>query len=312
MALPILEKTWQYNVNQQTATSGVLVTDCNAMLFKIKQSLTGFASTPWTVVMSSDSASAGAADYWITAANIIHANPGVVHSWIVLQQTGITGGPLQICLDLGSSDPSYMRIVMSYAGFTGGTTTDRPTATDEQIIWNPLLWFSVAGDTVLNVMQSTSGDSTRLVWLRASGVRGIWIIDNLSDSLLTYKGVYSFYTGAAVPTLSTYYNGPVFYGRFGALPITAYTGTESYNATTAAEANSGNASNITNAYPITPLSLHSETISAKGRLGRLADLWFGSTSIATGSTYPMSPADKEFVHFIPFVMPWNGTTPILV
>ena len=310
MALPTLERTWQYNVNQQTPTSGVLATDRSALLYKIKVSLTTFASSPWTVVRSSNAVTAGAADYWASPANITGANSGTAHSWIVLQQSGITGGPLQICLDLGSSSQDYIYTMMSYAGFTGGTITNRPTATDEQLIWNPAQWFSTSGDTVLHVMQSADGRSTRIVYLRASVIRGLWMFEDLADSLLPNRGVCSFVGGGA-PAISTYLSNANFWGRFGAIPFTAFVGTEVYKNVTAAEANSGAVSDITQAYPITPLSLHSETASAKGRLGRIVDLWFGSPSLALGSTYPVSPADKEFIHVTPFVMPWNGSTPIL-
>ena len=310
MALPTLERTWQYNVNQQTPTSGTLATDRSALLYKIKAALTGFASSPWTVVKSSNGVTAGAADYWASPANLTGAASGNAHSWIVLQQSGITGGPLQLCLDLGSSDQAYIYTLMSYAGFnTGGTITNRPTATDEQAIWNPAQWFASAGDTVLHVLQSTDGRSTRVVSMIASTIRNLWMVEDVADSPLTYRGVCSF--AGQVSTISNYLGTALFWGRFGAIPLTAFVGTEVYKNVAAAEANSGAVSDITNAYPITPLSLHSETPSAKGRLGRLVDLWFGSPALVLGSTYPATPADREFIHMKPFVMPWNGSAPIL-
>ena len=71
MALPTLEKTWQFNVNQAIATTGVVNTDAQNLLFRIKQTLIGFSSNPWTVVRSSNSVTTGASDLWVAASNLI-------------------------------------------------------------------------------------------------------------------------------------------------------------------------------------------------------------------------------------------------
>lgn len=312
MSLPTLEKTWQFNVNQAVTSVGVLNTDCQNTVFRIKQSLIGFGSSPWTVVKSSNSSTTGASDLWVTAANLISVN-GSPHSWIVLQQAGTTGGPTQICIDLNSNQYYNFSLILSpAAGFTltAGTTSARPTASDESVVFNSGQFTSSSPiSTVVHAMMSTTGENTRVFIFNAGALGGSFMIENLVDSTIANRAVATAKSGPMA--VATYFNAAAWSGRFGSLVCTMFTGTEAYNAATVAAANAGAISNITNAYPITPLSAHSETVLCKGRLGRFSDLWFGSTGVATGSTYPTSPNDKEFIHINPFVLPWNGSIPVM-
>jgi hypothetical protein len=312
MGLPTLEKTWQFNVNQYTAASTIALTDAQAWVFKLKQSLTGFASSPWTVIRSSNSSTSGASDLWISPANLSWNSGGGARSWIVLQQTGVTGGNLQICLELlSSSSPDSLAIAFSpNAGFTGGTTSARPTATDEFSFGSVTITPTTSFSSVLHVMQSTDGQSTRAFLMIGGVVKMALFIETVADSpaSLTFKGLVSF-----LPNLSSdqHYSSSLWKGRFGAVNFVAYTGTEVYNNTRATAANSGALSSFTSQYVFSPISAHSETVNAKGRVGRLVDLWFGPYVPITGSTFPASPDDKEFLQLFPFTVPWNGTTPIL-
>ncbi len=65
MALPTLEKTWQFAVNQVVTATGSTLNDRRKALYNIKAAMTGFANNPWVVVMSSDGESAGSGDKWI-------------------------------------------------------------------------------------------------------------------------------------------------------------------------------------------------------------------------------------------------------
>ena len=320
-SLPNLEQTWQFAVNQVTAPQGGTTQTAAAVMFKLKNSLCTFGSNPWTVVKSSDHSTAGTSDLWTSSAAITWANAGSAHSWIVLQQAGVTGGPLQILIDcdlhtagLGSA----ARITLSAsssAGFTGGSITTAPTATDQQTLngaTSDTLWtINSNSQTILHVIQSTTGKSTRILVMSGGAVQSCWLFEELVDSLLTTKAVVSWTStngsGAAAFTLSGYYANAAFQGKFGANLLTAYVGTEAYNSTTVVQANSNGISNITSAYPIAALSAHSQTASCQGRLGRFSDLYFGSPSVPTGSTYPAG-GSATFAQFNPFVLPWNGTT----
>jgi hypothetical protein len=65
-------------------------------------------------------------------ANVVGAAPGVAHSWAVDTVHGSLG---QLCTDWDSTSDGAFSVYWSpSAGFTGGTTTARPTATDEREI----------------------------------------------------------------------------------------------------------------------------------------------------------------------------------
>lgn len=314
MALPTLEKTWQHNVNQSTVTSGNSYTDMRALMYKIKASLIGFGTTPWTVVSSSDgSANAGAADYWASATNCVWDNSGSNHSWIVLQQSGLNN--FQVCIDLnmGTGNPNYCSIFVSYAaGFTGGSLTARPTATDEVTWFSTAQWVDISTpvDTVLHVMQSTTGENTRLYICSQSAVRACWFFEKLADSGLANPVV--SHLRATITTFTEFYNGTRWTGKKGTTTFSAYTGSEYYYNTFVVNANSGAVSDISSAYPMTPLSAHSETATAKGRLGRFVDMWAGSSAFALAATYPAAPDNKQFIQLGQMIHPWGGTTPVIV
>ena len=197
MALPTLEKTWQFDVNQVTPTVGVLETDMDTMILKLKNSLIGFASTPWTVVRSSNGVTVAASDLWSTIADLVHSSSA--RSWIVLKQTGCGGqGNLQICLDLNSSAQNNHDLYVSWhAGFGAGTTSARPTATDETGF--SLQWGSVTpGQTVLHVAQSSDGASTRVFLARDGAIVTTWLIDTQADCLASPNSGIFYATGGAL------------------------------------------------------------------------------------------------------------------
>src|SRR5512146_2064622 len=100
MALPTKTKTWQFKVNQATKYQGTFAATFQAVMFALKQSLITFALQPWTVVGSSDGATAGldAVDRWSAANKLVQAADASAHSWIVLKQTGVAAN-FQVCID---------------------------------------------------------------------------------------------------------------------------------------------------------------------------------------------------------------------
>lgn len=315
MALPTLEKTWQFNVNQVSATSGVAATDVINMWFLIKQTLTGFASNPWTVARSSNSVTVANSDLWLTSANVVPGNDP--HSWIVFQQSSMGTGPFQLLIDLYNYNGiGYGNVYVSHGvGFTGGTTATRPTASDEVAIVenNAIISPNTARDLIVSCMMSSTGDSTRLLVFGSGVCLLMYLFETVSDSLLTYKGLSFGTTNSTIPTAASHVasSSNPWYGKR-TNNYSAMLGTEVYNdSTTVVAANSGAISDITNAYAIAPLSAHSETAGSRGRIGRIADMWLGSAAIPTGSTYPTSPDDKEFLQINQFIFPWNGATPVL-
>lgn len=98
-----------------------------------------------TVAGSSDGSTAGMdlVDRWLstfTPGVLTMGAGGNAHAWIVLKfPSGICSlaggkGPVYLCIDLDEANGAstqYLSLVVSFSGFTGGSTTNRPTATDE-------------------------------------------------------------------------------------------------------------------------------------------------------------------------------------
>lgn len=316
MALPTLEKTWQYNVNQVIPASTVAA-DKRNLWFKIKQLLTGFASNPWTVVMSSDSITTGAGDRWLTAANVVMFNEANPHSWIVLQQTTMNGGTFQICLDCNDGSGQYGSIIISAAaGFTGGSTTYAPTATDGVAIINHNPWctFNTSGSTVTHAWMSTDGQCTRLFTYVGGSCVMYFFLDTLADSPLAHNASCTWIGNPATRRSNDLLSLTLWYSHNETTNTNmgCYLGTECYNGIAVPAQSAGVINNLNPSYPMTPLSVHSAVANNRGRVGRVVDAWMGSTAIPDGSTFPISPPDREFILLCGYILPWNGSVPQIV
>jgi len=168
MTLPTIEKTWQFNVNRNIGALGTNLAVNKQLLLDMKNMLiaTGSLGTwtnasgatitpanPWTVRYSCNGTTAGSVgdgvDRWQSTSDM---NPGqmtgvtslttTARSWIVLKNTTLdSGGNFQVLFDWMSDTNQGVSQWFDYgsctiyvsrtAGFTGGTTTTRPSATDE-------------------------------------------------------------------------------------------------------------------------------------------------------------------------------------
>lgn len=327
MSLPVLTKTWQYNINQSFGGFGS-GTDQSNLLRLIKNALLGFGSSPWTTRYSCNSVTAGVAgdgvDRWTTDGNVVFANTGgAVRSWYVLRQPGIGGGSgAEMCLDCGVDNTNGSRIRVSFspsAGFTGGSTTVTPTATDQFWIGGATTTISVwapigAINGKFHVWQSTDGQCTRIIASVASQTVSMWIIDKptLNVPALNWPNDFTalVYSAGAGVEASTYAN--IFRttarlnAKLGAVPIygAMFPTTEIVNATEVGSQSFVN--ELSSNYPIMPVGMMCTTgAGIRGRHGTFQDLWCGSTGVATGSTYP-NDASRQFAQFGIITMPWGG------
>jgi len=310
LALPTLEKTWQFNVNQVTATSGVLETDVDNMLVKLIASLTGFGSAPWTVVSCSNGTTVASTNQWTTPANIVHNNGA--HSWIVLKQTGCGGqGNFQICFDMAFSPAQVWSIIISTnAGFTGGSVTARPTATDEQLLSTNSYFTATPSQSVVHVLQTTDGASTRF-FLFIGGTTYMTVhLESQADCLASNTAAcVAYFQGTAGFPLGANSTAQ-HYGRHNSTTYVAYITGESIPGGLVCNLNSGAQNQLVSAYHLCPMGVYSNTSTVWGRVGRLVDLWWGSSAVAMGSSYPLA-GGFQFVQFGAAVYPWNGTTPVI-
>jgi hypothetical protein len=300
MALPTLVKTWQFNANNAIAALGSAANDNRRMWRSIKDALIGFPTNPWTVRYSCGGGVAGSAgdgvDRWTVDTNIVAGNEGASHSWIVLRQTGIATN-YEICISINTANANVAVLsiyVSPSAGFTGGSTTATPTATDQVTLFTNG-GYGLSSDLAArwSAMQSTDGQCTR-VWTANSGNIGfVWAFEKPANPTTGWSNPsVAFATTAAPGLLST----GVF--KHGSLSGTMAMGVESIAVTTIANEISGE-------WPMVPIGLNSSTVGARGRQGSLQDMWWGSANVASGDTYP-NDASNQFVQIGNLILPWNG------
>lgn len=322
-------KTWQFDLNGYIPADNTLGGlgahyDRRNLLFSIKESLTGFASTPWTVVSSSDGTTASAADNWTDPDDLEWRDDDTSNSfsWIVLRQAAIsTTFELLIACeeDTLSNDGSQLAAWVAQAGFTGGSTTTRPTATDERQIrdsTNSGYWGSGANsqsyDYRYHVMMSSDGECTRVL-LFISGVNtGFWIFDKPQNPISAWTSPYlAVIQGSNNSTTeqcsySQFYDSASTLTRFGGTNLGLYMSGEGFGSAAVGEQvtvqNQLDGSFVANA-----VGLCSTDSTIAGRIGEVFDLWWGLTVMSTGRYYP-ADGSMSYVQVHHMIFPWDGST----
>jgi len=77
-----------------------------------------------------------------------------------------------------------------------------------------------------------------------------------------------------------------------------------YYASTLANVGVTTANDLSSAWPFMPQQLISATASNRGFHGYINDFWYGSTTVATGSTYPTTGTQHQFVQLGVGIFPW--------
>jgi len=319
MAVPLLEKTYIFSVNE--SHGGIsMAQDHKDMLFAIKARLTGYASSPWVVHSSSNAVTAGLGDNWVSSADITWSNGGV-RSWIVL--TTPNGG--QFLFDCSASFENRMAVSYSPTGAYDAslaTTSVTPTATDEVslIAGSQGYWFtsSTTGQIYrLHFIHSVDGHNSMVIGYH-NGVNRLFIgslkvLDSVAGWDYPYIATMTSDFLAGHMTYAKLHNQEAWYSHTKISAGINFAGAlscEGFNSNALGE-EMVTTSYFTNAWPMAPVGFASSTPNARGRHGRIADLWLTSTSLNDGDTLednPLSPT-REFAVFDHVVVPWNGSIP---
>lgn len=309
--LPTLRKAWQQRVVPVPAES-TAANQAAATFVALKNTWRQF-NQPWLVVGSSDSVTAAldGVDRILTKANVVN-NAAGVHSWWV----GKNAAGVYICVDFNTSGKHLATVVMSpSAGFTGGTTSARPTATDEVVAISQADWLAGAaavGDFSMVVIHAVDGRNTHS-FVACNGVLlSEWIIGEVSDVVAGWTLPHVAMVGGSqgiadtrlhLTTRQTDNSRFVSRGPSGSMPnrlmLPASYGNFLTIRMTAASPVSGR-------WLVVPCGVLSLQAGMTGRHGMLTDVWRGSDAGSTGRLF-RDAAGPFFIQLGGWVVPWDGS-----
>lgn len=334
MPLPAPVKSWQIDKNIIVGWSSGGSGDVASVLARLVLSITSFASGDAAVVKSSDGSSVASSDLWQDdPGSLAWGIESVAHSWIQIALPGV-GPTFQILIALIDSGTVKVTAFASWAGFTGGSATARPTATDEvQLVGTTELGAVLFGggtgsvDRVLHVWMPSDGSALRAT-VYAGGTRDLVLhvdkpVNPVSGWTTPFVAKLSAGVISAVDQLSHAALNAVDAGYFGSVIAGAaprklklgWTGEAIGGTLAAARLTAGGAKS--GAYPIDAIGLFSTstyfldgTQPLTDRYGELADIWWGSPTPPDGSTYP-NDGTRTLIQVGNVILPWDGAASFL-
>jgi len=276
----------------------------------------------WSVAGSGDgvdpASGMDAVDRWTNRTKVVMAAGN--HSWIVVKQPALGSAPgyLQVCIDFNSATNGTLSVVFSRAaGFTGGSISARPTATDQVVIAEATaLWPTTAavGSCGINCLKSTDGKVTRLM-RSVDGIfstsRVYWFMEQLNQ-VETYwpsdcvVGVCAMsISGLAGSSHIFTQQGSSHAGRM------SCDGTYNYQLSNALSVSGMLRPDYGGAWPVYPCGFYVDTGLFKGKIGDFFDLWAAPETLPNYEYLAGSGGDFEFVNVGGIVQPWVGTTLIV-
>ena len=317
MALPTLAKTWQFDVNQVIYGSSTQ-SAFDALVIALKDSLKTFPLNPWTVWGSCDAVTAyndDGTDCWVDETDIVHAQAGTAHSWIVLENT-VTG--MQFCIDVVHGGSTYYytaTLVGSFTGFSAnGTTTTRPTATDEVVLVSVGAWIPNSAVTlILHVMHSTDGEETRVLVCYNDFVCDFILfglpIDPISGWTTGLMAAKVNGGTANSPTYALFNDATAIYTQLSGVTTAMYATSEGF-----IDAAIGQyityPDDDTGEWPMSMMGLATVAGVHRGRKGMVTDLYWGSVGVENCFVYTNTEGtSRGFVHFGEMIFPWDGSIP---
>lgn len=308
MALPSLVKTWNtHNHNNRVAATGAVLTTNRNMWLAMKNGITGFATGAPTVYYSCDSVVAGAAgdavDRWDTNTDLVWANAGSAHSWMVLAFPGMaTNAQLLLSCEASSAQGAIMTIVWSpINAFTGGTTTARPTATGEIVVHSTTLSITSDADILWNASLSTDGKVLRF-WTWSGGTfRGLFGVE-VPRNPCGWTSPSTAYVVTTVPSAANMTTGALYNMRNTVTPVNiTCTGTSEHNGTNFLSSVQTVADSDGN-WPFYSVGTYCGTAGSIGEKGSLNDAYLGSASRVSADVYPSSGA-AQWGHLGALILP---------
>jgi hypothetical protein len=324
-------KTWQFDLNG-VASSDTTLSGTGAhfarrkMMLAIANSLKGFGTQPWTLVSNTNSVDApSGVNQWVDEDDLVWRDDDTANafSWMVIRQTGIsTTFELLITLEENSvsNDGAEIGAWVAQDGFTGGSTTARPTATDEREILVSTGGYWGSGPVGSNnsyrwhVMQSTDGECTRVLIFIDEVNTGLWLFDKPKNPKTAWSDPYIAVMIGDNNTSTNQCSYPKFHdatnmkSRFdtSGVDTTMYLSGEGFG-TNASGENLTVDNQLDGTFEAFQMGITSLTPSFVGRNGEVFDLWWGLTNAGTGRYYP-DTGTKSYVQVHHMIFPWDGSS----
>lgn len=338
MSVPALDNgPWTFNVNND-CSEPVLNDTKRHSIWQLKECLKGFSA--WSVIASSDSVSVknigdASPDLWSAWSNVVGANPGTAHSWIILENS-VTGE--QICFDTRGT--SYQTdVVWSQSGAfnTDGSITNRPTASESQDLCVSSTIVGSSGDgAVVHAMISNDDKCTRWsIHSRDNSSNGDWfgmleeVVNTPSVWTGTFKRAGLAIQSTALSTANTskspqaaIFGTTTAAWRAYLADATPYEGWNTCNSTAECWGSfssdggrpffkNGNLQGWLGGFPVSAIGLYRTLIERGGSLGRFQDIYWAHEYHNTYDTYD-GVGSREWIKIGGFMLPWNGTQPLEV
>jgi hypothetical protein len=175
-----LEKTWDAAVNYAYPDTSTVALTQKSILWcwkeALKNTILACDYAAFTVIGSSDAATAGmdGVDRWGTTfdgTKIVRAAAGTAHSWICLRNATLG---IYVIIDWASANDYRCTVICSKTLPTGGTTLNRPTATDQWVAFNDGQFQTNTLQGAGKIHKSTCSDGSVIL---VDGVSGSGIME---------------------------------------------------------------------------------------------------------------------------------------
>jgi len=331
-AIPTPAKNWNTSkVNQAIAWAGFANATAQNMWMAIFSSISTYPTNPAICKGSSNSLTAGmdGVNRLINNAAFVGSTAGTAHSWIVFEfpqiNDGAGGHRLQVCIDYsGASASDFTNNTMLYAsanGYSGGTTSNRPTAADEQGFSGTQFCGVGTVGVKLHVLQSTDGKTWIIIVCSGGFPSALILIAAPAPTIdvvptpggWSYPWVIFFEaskTSGNVFTATFLASGTAnkHFGRHAStsLPLAfAWEGATAYTSSTGA----GNGPNSITGQPLMlGFGVWALSGSTQGRLGYLPDMFIVGDSVfaVAGATIGTDDNHRQWAVFGNLVVPWTN------
>lgn len=277
----------------------------------------------WTVDYSATNLVAGVAgdgvDRWAAYSDLVWGNLAGANSWIVLKNTTAGLWWLISCENSGS-DSNTLDMYVSTDAFVGGTTTARPTATNELNMLASTTWGAGAGFPIrFHVLMSADGLATRVFTTRAMSLVGVWLIEPLGDPSPNVQGDYltvawggsagnplDFNTSLSqtARNLARKVGGPAITG------VLSMEGSRYVNAVHSQASLTDRMfwNDFAAQNSLMTINAFGIGYPTRGRVGSLVDLWVVSDYTASNRSWPGN-ATRQLMSLGPLVIPWPRIVP---